>query len=257
MSEKKVLLLTNDDGFESRGIRLLYDGLKGDYEVIIVAPNSEQSGVSHSFTYQVPLYYKKINGGYSEEMYVVSGSPADCVKIAVSRILPRKPDIVVSGFNAGENSGISAFYSGTVAAAREGAFWNIRSFAFSLCEGAEAFMNEYTAIAARLLLDLLKKSNISGTNTFYNINFPSCHPEDVKGVKITRQSLAFFDDRYEESIGNGRLGYLLTGKKMNIENSDEFDSRALLNNWIAITPHTLDSTAHDELLKLKNIQYSI
>lgn len=258
MSSKKSLLLTNDDGFNSKGIQLLFDILKNDYQIIIVAPDSEKSGVSHSFTYNLPLYYEKISGGYADNIYSVSGSPADCVKFAISHLLPTLPDIIVAGLNIGENSGISSFYSGTVAAAREGAFWKVWSFAFSVCEEAEHFSEQYVKKIPKIIKEILRGNKHIGENILFNINFPSCRPDEVKGLKITRQSLAFFNDKYKMIAPyhdeRSKTGYKIYGEKVDIELSDEYDSRALLNGWITVTPLSLDSTAHEEICKIKRLE---
>ena len=254
---KKTLLLTNDDGFNSFGIKCLFEKLKKEYEIIIVAPDDDKSGASHSFTYNNPLFYEKISGFYAENMYHVKGSPADCVKFAVSHLLPEIPDIIVSGLNIGENSGISAFYSGTVAAAREGAFWKILSFAFSICNKAEKYSDHYVQLVPMLINEILNVRVHFGDQIFFNVNFPSCHPDEARGYKITRQSMAFFNDKYEQIIINGNSltnGYRIYGEKSGIELSDDYDSRALLDNWITITPHSFDSTAYKEMNKIKFIE---
>lgn len=255
MRFKKTVLLTNDDGIDAFGIKLLYEVLKDQYTVVIVAPKNEQSGVGHSFTYNKPVFFDKISGSYAENMYSVSGSPADCVKIALKQIMSGKPDIIVSGLNIGENSGISSHYSGTVAAAREGSLWKIRSLAFSICEESETHAKEYAIMIPELINTFTK------TNSFFlNINFPSCSPDNMKGIKITKQSKAFFDDSYKPAdvLVNNKIlqGYTIYGKKVDIEEMDEYDSRALLNRWITVTPLSVDATAYDELEHLKEIEKS-
>ena len=251
------MLLTNDDGYSSRGLRLLYKIFKKDYNVVIVAPDSEKSGVGHSFTYKAPVFYKKICDGFAKEIFSIYGTPADCVKFAVSHLLNKSPDLIVSGLNIGENSGISSFYSGTVAAAREGAFWKIRSFAFSLSEESEKYSVYYVKMIPKIIDKITIKFGNFSKNVFYNINFPSCHPDMIKGLKITRQSNAFFNDKYQKIrsnlLGKNKIGYKLFGEKVDIESSDIYDSRALLNGWITITPLSFQSTAINEYRKLKKL----
>lgn len=258
MSSLKTVLVTNDDGYDSQGIRLLFNVLKNEYRIIIVAPESEQSGVGHSFTYHTPLFYRKIENGFAEEIYSIVGSPADCVKFAVSHLLPEIPDLVLSGINAGENTGVSSFYSGTVAAAREGAFWNIRSISFSLCEKGIVHAALYAACVPGIIHTITRNDSLFKKRVFFNVNFPPCHPDEINGLKITKQSMAFFDDKYKlvECRNNGsvREGFRIYGNKTGIEESDEFDSRALLNNWITITPHTFDSTSYEDFYTLKKIE---
>ncbi len=151
MEQKLNVLLTNDDGFYADGIRLLYEELIKNFSVTVVAPEHEKSGVGHAFTFNNPLHYTKSLESDPIKGYIVNGSPADCVKFAISYLLPQKPDIVISGINNGENSGLSAFYSGTVAAAREGAFWNIPSFAFSVCKESFSCAKDYVSIVPSMI----------------------------------------------------------------------------------------------------------
>jgi 5'-nucleotidase len=258
MNKKLKILLTNDDGFHAEGIRVLYSELIKNFEVIVVAPEHEKSGVGHAFTFNNPIHYLKNEDDQSYQGYIVSGTPADCVKFAIGHLLPKKPDIVVSGINKGENSGLSAFYSGTVAAAREGAFWNISSFAFSVCEKAFVHVREYARIVPSIIKNIMNSETIpSVPRVFYNVNFPDCPLSDVKTTKVTRQSLAFFDDRYkkiESKSHKSGEGFVVYGEKKDIENSEAFDSKALSENIITITPLTFDSTAQHAIPHLLKIE---
>jgi len=257
---KKKVLLTNDDGYDAPGIRLLYEILRERYVIVIVAPCCEQSGVGHSFTYQAPLCYEKISGGFAESLYSVNGSPADCVKFGISYLMDERPDMVISGLNYGENSGISSFYSGTVAAAREGAFWSVPSFAFSLCAEGNEHGADYIKTVPGIIDGIMDESTGCDSGTFFNVNFPSCPKNSAKGIRITRQSMAFFNDRYTRIECSGhevvKNAFSIEGEKEGIESSEEFDSRALLHGWITITPHSFDSTAYGDLRKLKNIEHT-
>lgn len=251
MSMKKKVLLTNDDGFASKGIELLYRILCDEYDIFTIAPHIEQSGVGHSFTYQNTLFLHEHTGGFSEDLFSLSGSPADCVKFAISKLLPEFPDFVISGLNIGENSGISSFYSGTVAGAREGAFWRICSFAFSVCDESKEYAEEYVAMVPGLIRHISSSVLNGDRKVFFNVNFPPCSPEAVKGIKITRQSMAYFLDKYRDVVSDNAEGYRIYGEKVNIEESDEFDSRALLNGWITVTPHSFDSTSYEHYTFMK------
>jgi 5'-nucleotidase len=258
MNKKRTILLTNDDGFHADGIRILYSELIKKFEVIVVAPEHEKSGVGHAFTFNNPIHYLKNEDDEVYQGYIVSGTPADCVKFAIGHLLPEKPDIVVSGINRGENSGLSAFYSGTVAAAREGAFWNISSFAFSVCDEAFVHVREYAKIVPSMIEKiLLSETTPSVPRVYYNVNFPGCPLADVKSTKITWQSLAFFDDRYKKIESKNHKsgeGFLVYGEKKDIENSEAFDSKALAENIITITPLTFDSTAQQAIPHLLKIE---
>ena len=255
---KKTILLTNDDGVFSKGLQLVYNSLCSEYDVTIVAPHKEQSGVGHSFTYNNPLFFNKIENGFSDKMFSVTGSPADCVKFAISQIMPFFPDFIVSGMNIGENSGVSSYYSGTVAGAREGAFWRIRSFAFSLCSEAEKYAEKYAQFIPQII-DLINNADfIKDLKIFYNINFPPYKPTEISGIKFTRQSMAFFQDKYKPVLTELDCqvvnAFEIYGEKEDVEESDEFDSRALINKWITITPHTFDSTSYNYYSSYKSIE---
>ncbi|MGB7567624.1 MAG: 5'/3'-nucleotidase SurE [Chitinivibrionales bacterium] len=257
MTKRLRILLTNDDGYQSAGIKRMHEALVSRHEVIVAAPRNEQSGIGHAFTFNRPLNFARLPEEACMDGYMVSGTPSDCVKFAISYLLKEKPDIIVSGVNSGENSGISGFYSGTLAAAREGAFWGIPSFAFSLCVGGEGFLIDYSRKALDIM-DLVMAAaspSVDNNQTYYNVNFPSCSPELCKGIKVTRQSLAFFDDRYELiKVENAQDGYMVYGEKKEIEGSDLYDSRALMNQYITITPLHFDATAHWQLRPLSSLE---
>jgi 5'-nucleotidase len=256
MTKRLSILLTNDDGFDSPGIKRLYAVLSRSHHVVVCAPEKEQSGIGHAFTFNRPLSFSDLPVGLGMPGWSVSGTPSDCVKFAVSHLLPQMPDVVISGMNIGENSGISSYYSGTVAAAREGAFWRLPSFAFSLCAESDAFLDPYCEKAAAILERVLEAGPANnGRVVFYNVNFPSCTPQACKGIKVTRQSLAFFDDRYKKVASPGsRAGYMVYGDKKDVEQLDSFDSRALMNNYIAVTPLCFDATAEWALPCLSSLE---
>ena len=248
MSDKKTILLTNDDGFHARGIKCLYDVLSPIYDVTVAAPEKEQSGVSHTFTFMKPLVYRE--AGESDQMpgYIIQGAPADCVKFAVSTLMKKLPDIVVSGINDGDNSGLAAFYSGTVAAAREGAFYGIPSFAFSMINRNNPFMPQYAEMAPLLIEEILNAPHPQlDTRVFYNINFPACDPAASKGFKVTWQSMANYEDFYkmtEDKSSPNYGAYNVFGDRNKIEESTAFDARAVMSGYISVTPLNFDATAH-------------
>jgi 5'-nucleotidase len=253
------ILLTNDDGYKAPGILHLFNVLRVDHDVTLVAPETEQSGIGHAFTFNRALSYRPFKNDAGVEGFAVAGTPSDCVKFAVSHLLPEKPDIVVSGINLGENSGTAGYYSGTVAAAREGAFWRIPSMAFSVCVEGRDHMAGYADIAKNIFEKLsVLHAGKAGQNgsipVFYNVNFPGCRPDKVKGVRATRQSLAFFDDRYRrEDAADGSSFFWLYGDKKDLEQSDLYDSRAIESGYIAITPLDFDSTATAALTYLSDL----
>jgi 5'-nucleotidase len=257
-SRELTILLTNDDGIGAPGIWDLHGELSKIASVIVAAPEREQSGVGHAFTFNTPIHYEKLNPENGREGFMVCGTPVDCVKFGISFLLQKRPDAVVAGINAGENSGLSAFYSGTVAAAREGAFWDIPSFAFSLCKGGEHYRRQYAAVASELLQHLLSCERTKKSHqVYYNINFPPCPAQECRGIRVTSQSMAFFDDRYETidvESHRTKKGYVIYGDKKDIEASDSYDSRALINRYIAVTPLGFDATAHRDIECLREIE---
>lgn len=252
------LLVTNDDGVGAVGMNALADALRQEHEVTVVAPAREQSGIGHAFTFQSPLHFRADGEGCDYPVYAIDGTPSDCVKFAVSHLLGFRPDAVVSGINLGENSGVSSIYSGTVAAAREGALWGIPSFAFSICGADATHVNGYARMSARVVDWLLNRDTgalVAGhPRTFYNVNYPTCAPADCRGLCLTRQSLAFFDDHYQAVSDNGHgEGYVLSGEKQDLEPSREYDSRALLDHYATLTPMGLDATDHSVLSGLRDV----
>jgi 5'-nucleotidase len=256
MKTKLKILLTNDDGYASVGLKRMYEVLSQRHEVLVAAPQEEQSGIGHAFTFNKPLQFCRIRESIGLPGFAVRGTPSDCVKFALSYLLSERPDAVVSGMNDGENSGISGFYSGTVAAAREGAFWRLPSFAFSLSKGEETFYGGYANAALDIVETIMAAPQpAAGSQVYYNVNFPSCSPDKCKGRKVTRQSLAFFDDRYRRiETGQGEDGFVIFGEKMDVEESEQFDSRALMNDYTTITPLCFDSTAHWALQELSVLE---
>ncbi len=256
MTTRLRILLTNDDGFAAPGIRRLYNALIRYHDVIVSAPQTEQSGIGHAFTFNRPLSYDVLPDDTGMRGWSVAGTPSDCVKFGISHLLDQKPHVVISGMNIGENSGISSFYSGTVAAAREGAFWRLPSIAFSVCSSAAEHLTAYCEKAMDMLgciMNILPAQ--TDKHVFFNVNFPDCSPDACKGIRATRQSLAFFDDRYKRIVTKGEAdGFVVFGDKVDIEEHDTFDSRALLNNFITVTPLHFDATADWALPYLSGLE---
>lgn len=230
------ILLTNDDGVLSPVLHGTAEALAREHEVIVAAPALDQSGMSHSFTHGVGrLLTSHHDASRPWPVYRIDGTPSDCVKFAIVHLLrDNPPDVVVSGPNLGENAGISAIYSGTVAAAREGALWNIPGLAISLTE----YGPEHLAYALDWVLDLLRKPDIlPERGTLWNVNFPGCALADVAGTRFTTMSTAMFRDHYEEvTTPHGIPAYQLRGRKPVDEFVPDSDDDALRHNFIAVTP---------------------
>jgi 5'-nucleotidase len=244
------ILLTNDDGFFSEGIWYAARSLRTSHEVTVVAPRVEQSGISHAFTLYTPsrIEYKEFDP--LRTGWIVNGTPSDCVKMGLKQVLKGLPDLVVSGINGGDNSGISQFYSGTVGGAREAAFWGIPSIAVSV---SRVQPEQYTHAADFLgrfipqVVPLHKKGPV-----FLNINFPAVAINEIKGVRFTRQGCAMFADDYIHRQDPRKKDYFwIMGDKPKEKFEPDSDDQALEEGYITVTPLSIDSTNWKMLAMLK------
>jgi len=242
------ILLTNDDGIFAEGIYAAYRELSKIADVTVVAPESEQSSVGHGITLFYPLFVKKVSPENHFAGHAVSGKPADCVKFGVSVLLKgKRPDLIVSGINYGNNDGCSVFYSGTVAGAREGALMGINSFAISL----DTFDNPNFSIAAKFSAKLAKwvYKNSLPAGTFLNVNVPNGKP---KGTRFTRQGTEPIHETFEKRKNPYDKHYYWMGGKMPThKNDNNIDTYALKNKYITITPIQSDLTDQVFLDKVK------
>ena len=253
--DKKIILLTNDDGIEAKGIKTLYNTLVGNsnWDIWIVAPDRERSAVGHAITVFDPISVKKefIDGIFCG--YAVDGTPADCVKLAIAAIFEKKPDLLISGINRGANVGKNIIYSGTVSAATEGTIYNVPSIAVSmnnLKDTDYTFAAEFTKNIANLLLDLRSLPE----RMLLNINIPDAPADKIKGVKVTYQSnMAFKDVFIKREDPRGREYYWMNGELAEAEEDENNDYTALKNNYISITPIQHDMTDYHRLDYFKSI----
>lgn len=230
------ILITNDDGIFADGLYDLYQALKEDFEVTVVAPLREQSSQSHSLTLNEPLTYREVNrdGGFFG--YGVEGTPADAAKFGIKVIFEEKPDLIVSGINRGANVGTSLLYSGTIAAAYEGLIEDIPSVAISL-DGYQDVDFSYSADFAKVFLEYLVKKDKLYSNLIYNINIPSVPEDDIEGVKVTFLSEAKYQDFYEQRVNPRGMEYYWIHGVMSTDDSDSLgDFTALKDNYISVTP---------------------
>ncbi len=246
------ILLTNDDGIYAPGLMALYEELRHDYQVMVVAPEVEMSAVGHAITLNFPLRVKEfsINGKFYG--YAVSGTPADCVKIGVQELMDPPPDIILSGINLGANVGVNVLYSGTVSAATEGAFLGIRSASISLNTRKDPDFT-FPARFSREIIEFIMKADLM-PGTALNVNIPALPPEKIKGIRITKQGTGSFKERFEKRTDpRGNIYYWLSGEKL-IENGDpENDSFVLSQDMISITPLHYDLTCHSEFKRLSSL----
>ena len=241
------ILLTNDDGVYAPGLAAMERVLRRMGKVFVVAPLCEQSGVAHSITFLTPLQARKVHVNNKHWAWTVNGSPADCVKLAISAILPEPPDLIVSGINGGLNAGINVFYSGTVGAAVEGALYGITSIAVSVQYDENEPFQRAADLAAGVIGKILKHSSPPGR--LYNVNIPlSALTKEVPETKVVPMDTAQYWDKFEQRIDPmGRAYYWLAGKpdprQPQREKADHLtDLRALSQGHITVTPLNFDVT---------------
>lgn len=236
------ILVTNDDGYRAPGIRALFNALKSDHEVTLAAPDREKSAVGHGITLHTPLKHQKVRLGHSDVVHAVTGNPADCVKLALFDICDQTPDLVISGINAGSNTGININYSGTVGAAREAAINGIPAIAVSIQHGEVMDFHGMAAYTASILEKAMALDLPPGV--FLNINAPAISFDRIAGTKVTSQAdnnLAYVFDRRQDPRDRTYYWYAGMTPEVPCEGSD---NNALLKNFISITPLQCDMTAH-------------
>lgn len=251
MSERKpLILITNDDGYHAKGINELTDAMKGLGEIIVFAPDSHQSGMSSAITTSNPLRARVYHKEEGITKYMCSGTPVDCVKLALNMFVDRKPDLLVSGINHGSNAGISVLYSGTVAAAIEGCVFDVPSIAFSLCDFTpDADFDSTKHVAHKLAKKVLENGLPKGV--CLNVNIPV---GEVKGLRITTQTQGKWVNEYHRSKDGGdRDVFWMTGNFENWEtDNDKNDEWALSNGYAAAVPVKIDMTAYDYIRELRD-----
>lgn len=241
------ILISNDDGINSAGLFALSEVLRILGEIFIVAPDRDQSAVSHSLSLYRPLRIEEI----AENVYSVDGTPTDCINLAINGLLKdRKPDLIVSGINKGENLGDDITYSGTVSAAMEGTLLGVPSIAVSLATKKDFYFDTASHYALMIAKYVLRRGLPEGT--LLNVNIPNLPKEEVKGVKVTRQGKRVYGEPIVENIDpRGKKYYWIGGNdlgSLDIENSDIV---AVRQGYVSVTPIKLDLTDYDFLEKLK------
>jgi 5'-nucleotidase len=248
-----VILITNDDGVTAPGILNLVEAVKDLGKIVVVAPDKPQSGMGHAITIGTPLRLHKINSADNIETWSCTGTPVDCVKLAVDKILHRKPDLCLSGINHGANHSINVIYSGTMSAAVEAAIESIPSVGFSLLDySIEADFTGARKYARKIVELLLKKK--PDKHLALNVNIPAVPAEHIKGMKICRQAYAkYVEDFIERNDPHGRRYYWLTGEFMNFDKGKDTDVWALAHNYVSIVPVQFDLTNYALKTKLEKL----
>lgn len=249
------ILVTNDDGIYAEGIRVLCESLKTVGRVTVVAPDTERSAVGHAITLSDPLRVKKVTRGGKFFGYATSGTPADCVKLAIRAILKKMPDLVVSGINLGPNVGYSVLYSGTVSGATEGAILGIPSIAVSLATFEDPDYRLAAEFTCKLALAVIKNKGLPH-GTLLSVNVPAVARKRINGVKVVRQSKAAIEERFDKREDpRKRIYYWLTGEVIESDGQEDADIEAIRKNYIAITPIHCDMTNHSFLDELKHWKF--
>lgn len=252
MDNKPLILVTNDDGIHAEGIRVLIELMNQMGEVWVVAPENSQSGMGHAITINATLHVDRriVNNGPQIE-YSCSGTPVDCVKIAINELLPKKPDLCVSGINHGQNASTNIIYSGTMSAAVEAGIQGIPSAGFSLCDSSWNADFQGSQSAVNSISKLLLQNKLP-PGVVLNVNIPKSQPKDIKGIKICRGADASWHENFDKRKNpQGREYYWLTGDFINQDRGKDTDLWALENNYVSVVPVHYDLTAHDVILEIK------
>ena len=250
--DRPLILISNDDGILAPGIRNLIRLMKKLGDVFVVAPDKPQSGMSHAVTLDSMLYSERrcIDGRQTIE-YSCSGTPVDCVKIAMNKLLPRKPDLCVSGINHGANSSVNVLYSGTMAAALEGAIAGVPSIGFSLLDHSiDADFSQSEEYVLHIALQVLEQGLPKGT--CLNVNIPNLDSKLLRGIKVCRQSDGHWEEDFDERVNPmGKKYYWLSGKFFSNDKGKDTDIWALENGYISIVPILYDVTHYKAIDLLK------
>lgn len=256
MSTPVLILLTNDDGIYAPGLAALERRLRQLGEVCLVAPATEQSGVGHSITYLTPLIVKEVFHGDQSWGWAVEGSPADCVKLGVTEFCPRTPDLVVSGINSGLNAGINVLYSGTVAAAIEGAFFGITSVAVSLQYNEPLCFDKAADVAGQVIGQILDKKGPEPQ--LYNVNIPTAALSGRPRIRVVPMDVRHYDDQYEKRTDPwGRDYYWAAGSPPQAIEGSQTDLSAIAKGCVTVTPLDYDMTQRDVLRAMQAWRFDL
>ena len=235
------ILISNDDGYQALGIVALYEALKDIAQVEVVAPEQNNSAKSNALTLHSPIYIRTASNGFR----YVTGTPADCVHIALTGLLGYKPDLVVSGINNGANMGDDTIYSGTVGAAMEGYLMGVPAIAFSQVDRDWVRIQDAATYAKHLVTQLMSSHQASSSPWLLNVNIPKGDVKLIKGVKVCRQADAYWQEKFDKRTSPlGRDYYWLTGEFINKDKGEDTDEWALANGYVSVVPVQFDLTAH-------------
>ena len=250
--EDRLILLTNDDGLYAGGLKTLLEVMEEFGKVVLISTTESMSGMSQALTVKTPLRVKILEENEKHIVYACNGTPTDCVKIAISQLLNRKPDWVVSGINHGSNSSSSVLYSGTMAAAIEGCLYGITSVGFSLTTHSRSADFSACKKYVRTVMQMLTQKPLP-QGICLNVNIPNVEADKIRGMKICRHAKGSWEEEFEKRKDpTGKTYYWLTGVYVNHEpDATDTDEWALANNYVSVAPVSVDMTAYEYLETMK------
>ena len=254
--EEKIILITNDDSIAATGIKALVEAAIPFGRVIVVAPEKPQSGMGHAITINAPLRLQKVDYMDGVEAYTTNGTPVDCVKLAVDKVLHCKPDICLSGVNHGANHSINVIYSGTMSAAMEASIESIPSVGFSLLDySMQADFTASKKIIAQVITKIFQQKKVD-KHLLFNVNIPAIPYDKIKGIKICKQAYAKYEEKFMERLDpHGKKYYWLTGEFVNFDKAKDTDVWALANNYVSLVPVQFDLTNYTLKKEIQNWKF--
>jgi 5'-nucleotidase len=242
--QRPLILVTNDDGIHAPGIRFLASVASEFGDVVVIAPNEGMSGMGHAITIKTPLRCRELTPNGVQRQFSVEGTPVDCVKLAVRKILKKKPDLLLSGVNHGSNASVNIIYSGTMAAAFEGAMAGIPSVGFSLLDyDHQAPLGHLRPYLQQVIQNTL--DNGLPPNVCLNVNIPPFKADDpIKGIRLCRQAIGYWKEEFDERLDPHKQPYFwLHGEFVRQDHGEDTDLSALEQRWISLVPVHFDFTA--------------
>lgn len=255
MKEEKLILVTNDDGYDSKGLAAAVEVARAFGRVVVVAPETTQSGMSQAITMYNPLYLRCVSRQEGQEVYAFSGTPVDCVKMAFDYLLrDQRVDLVVSGINHGSNSAVNVLYSGTMGAAIEGSFYDCPSVGLSLDDHSEDADFEAAAVYGKRIVRSVLEKKVE-LPLCLNVNVPVGKPGELHGIRLCRQNRGFWrEEFYRHEDPRGRAYFWLTGDFVNGEpGAEDTDEWALAHGYVSVVPVQVDLTDYRQLAALANV----
>ncbi|MGB0778387.1 MAG: 5'/3'-nucleotidase SurE [Flavobacteriaceae bacterium] len=249
MSKRPLILITNDDSIQAPGIRFLIEQMNAVGDVVVVAPDKPQSGKGHAISVDTVLHYQELESDGPQREFSCSGTPADCVKLALHDILDRKPDLCVSGINHGANSSISVIYSGTMSAAIEAGIEGVPAIGFSLLDFSwKTDFSHCGPFVKKVVNQVLEKG--MPKDVVFNVNFPT---GEIKGIKVCRQARGNWIETLDKRTNpHGKNYFWLTGRFLNMDEGKDTDIAALEDGFASLVPCQFDLTAYQAITEVKN-----